>query len=171
MTKQHYSGRVTRERVHGCGCSFCRDRWQVMRETWNLTRDAWHLTRDIWQATTDRWHLKIIYISCGYYLHTSKDSVSPICRIQWWAQISIYSNKIALEYYLYLYLGHFPILNMFGFSFEDFWTAEYILIFVYSWKYKYFQIFSLNLILIFACLCLMNNDNLGLIYASNKHLV
>ena len=37
---------------------------------------------------------------------------------------------MALEYYLYLYLFHLPSTNMFGYSFVDFWTIEYIRIFV-----------------------------------------
>ena len=41
-----------------------------------------------------------------------------------------YSNKIALEYYLYLYSCHFPSTNIFGYSFIDFWTTKYIRIFV-----------------------------------------
>ena len=31
-----------------------------------------------------------------------------------------YSNKMAIEYYLYSYLGHFPSTNIFGYSFVDF---------------------------------------------------
>ena len=41
-----------------------------------------------------------------------------------------YSNKMALEYYLYLHSCHFPSTNIFGYSFVDFWTTEYIKIFV-----------------------------------------
>ena len=37
---------------------------------------------------------------------------------------------MAFEYYSYLYLCHFPITNIFGYSFVDFWTTEYIRIFV-----------------------------------------
>ena len=71
-----------------------------------------------------------------------------------------------------MYLCHFPSSNIFRYSFVDFWMTEYIFgyLFVNSLKSEYFQIFALNLILIFACFCLMNNENLGLIYASNKHL-
>ena len=45
-------------------------------------------------------------------------------------QIFEYSNKMALKYYLYSYLCHFPSTNIFGYSFVDFWTTEYIQIFV-----------------------------------------
>ena len=41
-----------------------------------------------------------------------------------------YSNKMALEYYSYLYSCHFPSTNIFGYSFVDFWTTKYIRIFV-----------------------------------------
>ena len=41
-----------------------------------------------------------------------------------------YSNKMGLEYYLYLYSCHFPDTNIFGYSFVDFWITEYIRIFV-----------------------------------------
>ena len=41
-----------------------------------------------------------------------------------------YSNKMALEYYSYSYLCHFPNTNIFGYSFVEFWTTEYIQIFV-----------------------------------------
>ena len=41
-----------------------------------------------------------------------------------------YSNKMALKYYSYLYSCHFPSTNIFGYSFVDFWTTEYIQIFV-----------------------------------------
>ena len=37
-----------------------------------------------------------------------------------------YSNKMALKYYSYLYSCHFPNTNIFGYSFVDFWTTEYI---------------------------------------------
>ena len=64
-----------------------------------------------------------------------------------------YSNKIALEYYFYLFLCHFPSMNIFGYSLVDFWTTKYILIFVC--KFEYILIFAQNLILIFAYLSLM----------------
>ena len=41
-----------------------------------------------------------------------------------------YQNKMALKYYLYLYSCHFPSTNVFGYSFVDFWTTEFIRIFV-----------------------------------------
>ena len=41
-----------------------------------------------------------------------------------------YSNKMALEYNLYSYLCHFPSSDIFGYSFVDFWTTEYIQIFI-----------------------------------------
>ena len=41
-----------------------------------------------------------------------------------------YSNKMALEYYSYSYSCHFPSTNIFGYSFVDFWTTEYIWIFI-----------------------------------------
>ena len=44
-------------------------------------------------------------------------------------QIFKYSNKMALEYYSYSYLCHFPSSNIFGYSFVDFWTTKYIRIF------------------------------------------
>ena len=55
-----------------------------------------------------------------------------------------YSNKMALEYYLYLYSCHFPRTNIFGYSFVDFWTTEYIWIFVckFSKIRIHFNIFS-----------------------------
>ena len=45
-------------------------------------------------------------------------------------QIFEYSKKMALKYYLYSYLCHFPSTNIFRYSFVDFWTTEYIRIFV-----------------------------------------
>ena len=41
-----------------------------------------------------------------------------------------YSKKISLEYYSYLYFCHFPSTNIFGYSFVEFSTTEYILIFI-----------------------------------------
>ena len=41
-----------------------------------------------------------------------------------------YSNKMALKYYSYSYSCHFSSTNIFGYSFVDFWTTEYIRIFV-----------------------------------------
>ena len=41
-----------------------------------------------------------------------------------------YSNKMSLEYYSYLYLCNFSSTNIFGYSFVEFWTTEYILIFI-----------------------------------------
>ena len=41
-----------------------------------------------------------------------------------------YSNKMALEYYSYSYSCHFSSTNIFRYSFVDFWTTEYIKIFV-----------------------------------------
>ena len=41
-----------------------------------------------------------------------------------------YSNKMALKYYSYSYSCHFPSTNIFRYSFVDFWTTEYIRIFV-----------------------------------------
>ena len=41
---------------------------------------------------------------------------------------------MALEYYLYSYLCHFPGTNKFGYSFVDFWTTKYIRIFVRKFK-------------------------------------
>ena len=37
-----------------------------------------------------------------------------------------YSNKMALKYYSYSYLCHFPSTNILEYSFVDFWTTEYI---------------------------------------------
>ena len=45
-----------------------------------------------------------------------------------------YSNKMALEYYSYSYSCHFPSTNIFGYSFVDFWTTEYIRIFVHKFS-------------------------------------
>ena len=45
-------------------------------------------------------------------------------------QILEYWNKMALKYYSYSYSCHFPSMNIFGYSFWDFWTTEYIWIFV-----------------------------------------
>ena len=45
-------------------------------------------------------------------------------------QIFEYSNKMALKYYSYSYLCHLPSMNIFGYSFVDLWTTEYIQIFV-----------------------------------------
>ena len=78
---------------------------------------------------------------------------------------------MALKYYLYMSLCHFPSSNMFIYSFVDFWTTEYIQIFRNSWKYEYFHIFALKIILILACIRLITNKNLGIIYASKKHPV
>ena len=41
-------------------------------------------------------------------------------------QILEFFNKMALEHYLYFHLCHFPSTNIFGYSFVDFWTTEYI---------------------------------------------
>ena len=41
-----------------------------------------------------------------------------------------YSNKMAIKYYLYLYSCYFPSTNIFRYSFVDFWTTQYIQIFV-----------------------------------------
>ena len=41
-----------------------------------------------------------------------------------------YLNKMTLEYYSYSYSCHFPSRNIFRYSFVDFWTTEYIRIFV-----------------------------------------
>ena len=43
-----------------------------------------------------------------------------------------YSNKMALKYYSYSYSCHFPSTNIFGYSLVDFWTTEYIRIFVHK---------------------------------------
>ena len=53
-----------------------------------------------------------------------------------------YSNKMALEYYSYLCSRHFSSTNIFGYSFVDFWTTEYIQKFVHKFfkirkKFKY----------------------------------
>ena len=53
----------------------------------------------------------------------------PDRQIQWWARIFEYSNKMALKYYLYSYLFHFPSKNIFGLSFVHFRTTQYIQIF------------------------------------------
>ena len=48
-----------------------------------------------------------------------------------------YSNKMVLAYYSYSYLCHFSSTNIFGYSFVDFWTTEYIWIFVRKfWKIR-----------------------------------
>ena len=49
-------------------------------------------------------------------------------------QIFEYSNKMAFEYYSYLYSWHFPSMNIFGYSFVDFWTTKYIWIFVHKFS-------------------------------------
>ena len=41
-----------------------------------------------------------------------------------------YLNKMALKYYSYSHLCHFPNSNIFVYSLVDFWTTEYIQIFV-----------------------------------------
>ena len=41
-----------------------------------------------------------------------------------------YSNKMALGYYSYSYSCHFPSTNIIGSSLVDFWTTEYIQIFI-----------------------------------------
>ena len=67
-----------------------------------------------------------------------------------------YSNKMAHEYYSYLYFCHFPSTNIFGYPFVDFWTTEYIQIF--GRKFLKIQIYfniCKSLILIFVYIFLM----------------
>ena len=45
-------------------------------------------------------------------------------------QVLEFFNKMAMEHYLYLHLCNFPSTNIFGYSFVDSWTTEYIRIFV-----------------------------------------
>ena len=77
-----------------------------------------------------------------------------------------YSNKMALEYYLYSYSCHFLSTNILGYSFVDFWTTKYIQIFVCKFlKIQiYFNICS-NLILVFAFLFLIKKKNIDIINA------
>ena len=93
---------------------------------------------------------KIFYIETpwnqsGYnYCYFRGNNISPLVLLlplpaRWrWTRavmstnirIFEYSNKMALEYYSYSYSCHFPSTNIFGYSFVDFWTAEYIRIFI-----------------------------------------
>ena len=82
----------------------------------------------------------------GHILYSDEHEYSNI-------RIFEYSNKMALKYYSYLYACHFPSTNIFGYSFVDFWTTEYI------------QIFAQNLILIFDYLFLMKKVYLDIPYA------
>ena len=77
-------------------------------------------------------------------------------------QIFEYSNKIALKYYLYLY--HSPSTNIFGYSFIDFWTTE-------NTKYCIFSNICFELYYNICLSCLLNNESLGILHASNKHPV
>ena len=58
----------------------------------------------------------------------------------WTIEIFEYLNKMALEYFLYSNLCHFPSTNIFGYLFVDFWMTEYIRIFIF--KYLTILIYS-----------------------------
>ena len=84
-------------------------------------------------------------------------------------QIFQHQNKMALEYYLYLYLCHFSSTNIFSYSLVDFWTTEYIQIFVGKFlKIKiYLNICSLPYLNI--CLSIFDEQvNLDTSYASKN---
>ena len=80
-----------------------------------------------------------------------------------------YKNKMALKYYSYLYLRHFPSTNIFKYSFVDFWTNKYIRIFVR----KFFKIkINLNICsepyLNVSLSFLMKKVYLDIVYASKN---
>ena len=50
--------------------------------------------------------------------------IQPVMSTNIW--IFEYLNKMALKYYSYSYSCHFPSTNIFGYSFEDFWTTDFI---------------------------------------------
>ena len=81
-------------------------------------------------------------------------------------QIFKYLNKMAHKYYLYMYACHIPSLNIFRYSFVDFWETEYIQIFVCkSLKVQIYLNLNLNSIPILDYLFLMKQVNIGIIYA------
>ena len=95
-------------------------------------------------------HLRTINWGYIWYIVPVKTVMSTNIRIY------EYSNKMALEYYSHLYSCHFPSTNIFGYSFVDFWTTEYILIFVCKFlKIRIYLNICKSLILIFAYLFLM----------------
>ena len=65
------------------------DVWQVSGDTRHPTRDTWHMTCDTSQVKYDIFYLIFSFpavrfcpFQCWcYYLHTLRDSVSPICGI------------------------------------------------------------------------------------------
>ena len=63
-----------------------------------------------------------------FFFRCSGSCAEPVMSTN--IRIFEYSNKTALEYYSYSYLCHFPTTHIFGYSFVDFWTTEYIQIFV-----------------------------------------
>ena len=80
-----------------------------------------------------------------------------------------YSNKMGLEYYLYLHSCHFPSTNIFAYSFVDFWTTEYVQIFVCKFLEIriYLNIYSEPYFII--CLSIFNKKvYLVLVYASQN---
>ena len=59
------------------------DRWQVTSDTQNVTREIWHMTCDMWHMTFFVFlsvHVCLFWYWC-FYLHVSRDLVSPVCRI------------------------------------------------------------------------------------------
>ena len=91
------------------------------------------------------------YISSILYVYS--DLVRKVRNwiTQWWARI------LALKYFSYLCLRHIPSLNIFRYSFVDFWmTVNFWIFFCKFLKILVFLVFPLSLILIFACLCPSN---------------
>ena len=64
----------------------------------------------------------------NHKFHTETHALEPVMSTN--IRILEYSNKMALEYYSYSYSFHLSSTNIFGYSFVDFWTTEYIRIFV-----------------------------------------
>ena len=84
-----HSGGSSRRTV--CGCGYCRF-LQLTGNTRYTTQETWHMTHNLRHVIFDRWHVThdfFVYLSVYlclfwyqcYYPHTSRDSVSPICRI------------------------------------------------------------------------------------------
>ena len=57
------------------------DKWHVTRNIWHMTLETWHVTPDTWHMTWFYFKTIICFWFWCYYPHTSRVSVSPVCRI------------------------------------------------------------------------------------------
>ena len=96
---------------------FCNVEWEVDRKKWNKPSLATTLEKFAEGAFS---HLST---RLKRYLLNN-----PVMSTHF--RIFKNSNKMGVKYYSYFYSCHFPSTKIFRYSFKDFWTTEYIRIFV-----------------------------------------